>query len=297
VMGATGRQGGAVIQALLAREKEYLQQQQQQQQERGGATAGDSSPSSPPSTSTSPPHIHWRIVALTRDPTQASAQALRDAGCIVERADPNVLASMTAALTAHAPVYAMFCVTNPFTSRWGSLSRPSSTSTDLEYTQGINAIAAAQAGGVRHFIHSSVASAHDSDPDGKGHVEILANKARIEGAVAASGLPHSTLCPVGFFEMLLSSFAGLKQGLVPGLVREGVNVQMMSYVDVGVFVRMMLEDPEAWMGKRLEVAGDLTNSWAMAETLGRLRGGEKWGVRAPPEFLLKLFIPKAFSRM
>jgi len=266
VMGSTGRQGGAVLRALL---------------EKGRDPAG--------------PFV-WRIVALTRDPSQASVQPLRDIGCIIEKADSNDGASLEAVLHKYKP-YAMFCVTNPFTSRWGSLSRPGSTNTELEYQQGLNFVAAAKAAGVQHIVYSSVASAHDSDPDGKGAVEVLATKARVETLVVESGIPYSVVCPTGFFEMLLSNFAGLKQGSVPGLLREGVQVQMMSYHDVGFFVRMMLEDPREWLGRRLEVAGDVTNSWAMAETLSRLRGGEKWTVRSPPEFLLKLFIPKALNRM
>ena len=122
-------------------------------------------------------------------------------------------------------------------------------------------------------------------------------KARVEAHLRASGLPFTVIAPGGFFENMLSSFAGLKQGVVPGLLKAGTQMQMVAASDVGAFVRAALEAPDAWLGRRLDVAGDTLTSEQQAATLSRLRGGEKWRVSTPPAIVFYLFIPAAISSL
>jgi uncharacterized protein YbjT (DUF2867 family) len=266
VVGATGRQGGALINALLT------------------------------ATETNNP-LHWKVVAVTRDPSQDVAKALEARGCILRKADCMDRASLVRVLEEFRPPF-FFGVTNPFTARWTGLSRPGQTDTDAEFVQGVNMIEAAKAAGcVQHFIFTSVASASDSAVDGE-EVATFAVKARVEIHLVSSGLPYTILAPVGFFENMTSSFAGIKQGVVPGLLRQGINAQMISCVDIGIFARIILQDPQTWLGRRLEIAGDNTNAWAQCETLARIRGGkETWKVSIPPDFVFKLFIPKAVAKL
>ena len=265
IFGITGRQGGAFADALLTDTEEHK--------------AKD-----------------WNIVGVSRDLTQDASKSLVQRGVTMVKGDANDRASLDRIFQEHAP-YAVFAVTNPFAARWTGL-RPAVTSTESELTQGINMVDAAKAAGVAHFIFTSVASSHDSDPDGKGPVETFAVKAKVEDYLAKSGMPHTILGPVGFFENMTSSFAGIKQGVVPGLIKKGVNAQMIACQDIGVFARMVLLDPQTWLGKTLEIAGDNTNAWDQAATLQRIRGGkEEWKVSVPPDFVFALFIPKAVGRL
>lgn len=96
---------------------------------------------------------------------------------------------------------------------------------------------------------------------------------------------------------MLSQF-GFKQGVVPTLLKASVSAQMISTRDIGIFVRIMLEDPATWLGKRLEVAGERTSAEAQAATLSKLRGGEPWKVSdPPPEWVFKVFIPTPVRRL
>ncbi len=238
----------------------------------------------------------WTIVAVSRDLNQPAAKSLAARGCILAKADCNDRVSIERVCVEHKP-HAFFAVTNPFATRWTSLSRPGATNTELEYVQGINMIAAAKASGVRHFVFASVASAAESATDGV-EVATFAVKARVEAQLVASGLGYTILAPVGFFENMRSSFAGIKQGVVPGLLAKGINTQMIACADIGVFARIVLSDAESWLGRRLEIAGDNTDAWAQAETLCRIRGGaEKWTVSVPPEWVFKLFIPAAVAKL
>lgn len=259
VTGATGRQGGAVIKALQAREP--------------GA---------------------WKIVAVTRDVAQPAAKALAATGVVLAQADLLKRDTLDAVLAAHAPVHAFFLVTNPFVARWTGKEAPSGKQQD-EVAQGTTAVDAAKAAGVRHFVFTSVASADDCIVDGE-EVEIFAAKHRAEKYLQASGLPHSIVAPSGFFDNMLSSFAGIKQGVVPGLLKKGVRTQMIASADIGVFVALLLH--EGPLGQRLEIAGEDTDAWRQADTLARLRNEpDQWKVSVPPDWVFKVFIPKPVRRL
>lgn len=260
ITGATGRQGGAVVDALLSR---------------GGTAA-------------------WKIIVVTRDPSSAPAKALAARGLAIVRADANDRKSLDDALALHAPVHGFFCVTNPFASRWQGGAAPKGD-VAMETRQGIHMVDACKAAGVQHFVLTSVASAGDCLVDG-APVETFQAKWEVEQHLVRSGLPHSILAPCGFFENMESPFAGLKQGVVPGLLQD-TRVQMISCVDIGVFAAIAFENRDAWLGRRMEIAGETTSAAMQAATLSALRGGEPWRVKVPPEWVFKLFIPKPVARL
>ena len=74
-------------------------------------------------------------------------------------------------------------------------------------------------------------------------------------------------------------------------------MQMISTVDIGVFAAIAFENRDAWLGRRLEIAGDTTSAQKQADALSALRGGESWRVKVPPEWVFKLFIPKPVARL
>ena len=242
----------------------------------------------------------WRIVALTRDATQPVAAALTARGVDVATGNCLSRASLDAVFAAVAPVHAVFLVTNPFAARWSGKSN--GFTAQGEEAQGINMIDAAAAAGVKHLVFTSVASAGESEVDGKP-VETFATKHRIEQHLIATAarsnglLEYTIIAPVGFLENMTSAYAGLKQGVVPALLKPDHRTQMIACADVGIFARIVLEDVRTWAGKRLEIAGDNTSASAQAAILSRLRGGEPWKVSTPPEWVFSLFVPAAVGRL
>ena len=263
IVGGTGNQGGAAIKHL--------------QEPRG---------------------IKWKIICISRDPSQAAAKALVSQGVVVEKGDANIRSSLDAVMQRHAPVHAMFAITNPFTARWTG-GTGAKTDVVAEEKQGCNMIDACKALGpsFEHFVYSSVASAGDSVVDGKG-IPSFEAKDKIEKYLEKSGVPYTILAPVGFFENMTSSFAGIKAGVIPGLLKPSSTLtQMISIRDIGWFTRMVLEDRPTWLGRRLEIAGDSSSIDDKAIILSRLRGGEPFKVSTPPDFVFYLFIPSAISRL
>ena len=266
IVGATGRQGGAVLRAL-------------QSANARAAAAGAAV-------------LPWAPVALTRDPSHECARALARAGVRVERADSNARASLDAVLALCGPVHGFFAVTNPFSSRWSGLGR-AATDVGAEERQGRNMADACLAAGVQHLVFSSAAGAGEP---GACAVPTLAAKARIEGYLAACGVSHSVVAPAGFMENFLNAFAGLRAGLVPSpFSSPDTVVQLVAADDVGAAVALLMAAPAAWRGRRLELAGDTLALADVARVLERLRAGERWKVATAPPWALALFMPAAIA--
>lgn len=174
VMGGTGRQGGGVVQHLAPLAAKYA------------------------------------VVVISRNPASKEARALVEKYPFVElvKADANDKESLVAAFQGAACVFA---VTNPFavSSRsWSASTRPTDGSVEGEERQGRNIVDACKAAGVGHLVYTSCASATE-----KTGVPTFEAKAAVEAYMAASGVPHTILGPVG----CVRGWAGWVGGAVGGV--------------------------------------------------------------------------------
>jgi len=265
VVGGTGRQGGAVARRLLALND-------------AAAAGGGARP--------------YDVVVLTRNAGSAEAAAVRAAGAALVVGNCKDKASL---LVAFRGAHGVFGLMNPFSSRWSGIGRPTSDEAS-EAAQGRNIVDACAEAGVAHLVLSSAASA-----DAGTGVPTFENKYAVEQHAAGSpamARRTTVLAPVGFFENLENAHAGLRQGVVPSLLKPDRRLQLVSVEDVGaVAVRALAEGPSEWGGRRVELAGDTLSAADMAATLARVRGGgEVWRVAPLPEWVL-VFVPKALARL
>lgn len=231
----------------------------------------------------------WDIVALSRDPTSDEAKALSKSGVTVVKGDCLDVNSLVAAFQG---AYGVFGVTNPFAKKWNGTGQ-AHTDTDAEVVQGKNIADACKTAGVQHLVFASVASA-----DQNTGVPTFDAKWQVEQYIKQLGIPATVIAPSGFFENMESPFAGLKQGSMPGLLKKGRKAQMISTYDIGWFVVNCFDKPSEWIGKRLEIAGDEHTAEEQCEVIARLRGEEgHWKVSTPPDWVFKLFIPKAVGTL
>jgi uncharacterized protein YbjT (DUF2867 family) len=121
------------------------------------------------------------VLALVRDPQSASARKLGTAGAQLVAGDFTDRDALAAAMRGAAGAFAL---TTPFES-----------GPPAELAQGDAIIAAAATAGLPHLVFSSVAgaTAHTGIP----HFE---SKARVEQALAASGLAHTVVAPTYFYD-------------------------------------------------------------------------------------------------
>jgi uncharacterized protein YbjT (DUF2867 family) len=193
------------------------------------------------------------VRAITRDTEKAAARELADLGAEVVGGDLEDRSSIDRVLDG---VYGVFSVQTFF-----------EAGVESEVRQGVQLADAAKEAGVEHLVYSSVGSAHRET--GIPHFE---SKWEVEEHVRASGVPYTVLRPVYFmqnWEMMREPILG---GTLPQPLDPEKPLQMLDADDIGVFAAMAFEDPESWVGREVDIAGDELTMPEMAGTLSRVIG-------------------------
>jgi uncharacterized protein YbjT (DUF2867 family) len=218
VTGATGQQGGAVAQHLLA--------------------------------------DGWKVRALTRNPDKPAAQALVAAGAELVPGDMDRPEELKAAFQG---AYGVFSVQNFWLPEVGA---------EGEVRQGRNVADAAKSAGVEHFVYSSVGAAHRGM--GQAH---FATKWEIEQYIQSLDLPYTIFRPVMFMDNYNWQRAGITNGVFNGWgLRSDKGVQLIAVEDIGAFVALAFKDPQSYLGRTIELAGDELIEPQIAEALAKVIG-------------------------
>jgi uncharacterized protein YbjT (DUF2867 family) len=197
----------------------------------------------------------FQVRALTRNPQKPEAQTLTDQGAEVLQGDVEDHSAMERALEG---AYGTFSVQN----FW-------ETGYDGEVQQGKTVADAAKAAGVEHFVYSSVGSAHRQT--GIPHFE---SKWEIEEHVRQIGLPYTILRPTFFMQ----NWEWTREMILGGTLAQPFDpdrpFQQVAVEDVGAFAAIAFENPDRWIGREVDLAGDEQSMAEIAETFGRLIGRE-----------------------
>jgi uncharacterized protein YbjT (DUF2867 family) len=199
----------------------------------------------------------WKVRALTRDVDKPAAQDLRSLGAEIVPGDMDKREELEAAFEG---AYGVFSVQNFWLPNVGF---------EGEIRQGKTVADAAKAAGVQHLVYSSVGAAHRGM--GQKHFE---SKWIIEQHIHSFGIPYTILRPAAFFENFNWERAFILNGTFNALgLRPEKERQLIAVEDVAAFVALAFADPEQYVGKTIELAGDaLTESQiteAFAKVIGR----------------------------
>ncbi|MGW7427153.1 NmrA/HSCARG family protein [Streptomyces sp. NPDC054813] len=194
------------------------------------------------------------VRGLVRNPRSASARRLAGQNVEVVGGDLEDRESLASAMRGVAGVFAM---TTPFE------SGPAA-----EIAQGRAILAAAHQARVPHLVFSSVAGA-DQDT-GVPHFE---TKAVIERELAAGEVPYTILGPTYFFDNALGDEERIRQGVLALPLPPDRRLQQLARPDLGAFATAVLVAPDAFVGRRIELAGDAPTPGDMAAALGAALGG------------------------
>jgi uncharacterized protein YbjT (DUF2867 family) len=193
------------------------------------------------------------VTGLTRNVDGPGAQRLRELGATMvngELTDANTLAHVMQGADA------VFALTTPFGS-----------SPENEVVQGATLIEAATRAGVGHFVFSSVGSADQAT--GVPHFE---SKFRVEQELRESGLRHTVLRPVYFMQNMLSANGqkALREGAFAQPLPANCRLQQMSMKDYAQVVATVVEEPDRFVGRAIDIASDELTGVEQAEGLGRV---------------------------
>ncbi|MYY11094.1 NmrA family NAD(P)-binding protein [Streptomyces sp. SID4919] len=196
------------------------------------------------------------VHALVRDPEASGARALADAGAVLVHGDMDDAASLRAAMKG---VHGVFSV-QPFRT-------PGGVAAEERQGRAVGDIAAES--GVAHLVYSSVGGAERAS--GIPHFE---SKWNVERHLRTLDLAVTVLRPTMFYDVFEEiSPRRVDDGLVLGMwLRPEVPVQIIATDDIAAFAADAFDDPGAWAGRQVEIAGDELTGPQMAEAYARVSG-------------------------
>ena len=198
----------------------------------------------------------WKVRALARDVNKPAAQALAVAGAELFTADNDDRASLNAAFKG---AHGVFSVQNYWLPNVGA---------EGEVRQGKAVADAAKTAGVQHFVYSSVGAAHRGM--GQAH---FATKYEIEQYLQSLGLPSTILRPVFFMENFNWTRPKITNGTYTGLgLRPDKGLQLIALDDIGAFAALAFENPQEYLGRTIELAGDELTEPQIADTFTKVIG-------------------------
>ncbi|MSR35607.1 MAG: NmrA/HSCARG family protein [Gemmatimonadetes bacterium] len=181
------------------------------------------------------------VRALARNPSKPAAVALEQQGAQVVQGDMENPSSLDAAMVGMHGVYS---VQNYWEKGVGY---------DGEIRQGRNLANAAKKAGVAHYVQASVAAAATA-PD----VEHFACKAEIDAYLDELELPHTVLGEVFYMENFLDPKNGpMLFPFLAGVIDPRTRLHMISVDDIGAIATTVFRHPERYIGKTLDIAGDV----------------------------------------
>lgn len=228
VFGATGKQGGAVVKALLKSE--------------------------------------FAIRAVTRDVNQPRSLALAAQGVEIVKAEYSDVESLKKALICVYGVYSVHGMV-------GGLK--------AEIEQGKLLADLAKEAGVKHFVYSSVGGAERKS--GIGHFE---SKWQVEEHIRSIGLPNTIIRPVFFMENFTSFPPFIMFSILRGCLK-GKPLQMVAVEDIGKWVALAFSNPEKYIGKQIEIAGDELSIEELRSAWSRAKGKNQASIKLP-KFIISL---------
>jgi uncharacterized protein YbjT (DUF2867 family) len=198
----------------------------------------------------------WKVRALTRDLNKPAGQELKALGAEIVPGDLDERAQLDAAFKG---AYGVFSVQNFWLPNVGK---------EGEIRQGKLVADAAKAAGVQHLVYSSVGSA-DRAP-GVQHFE---SKWEIERHIHSLGIPYTILRPVAFMDNYNWSRPYILSGTFTGFgLRADKGMQLIAAEDIGVFAALAFANPQEYLGRTLEIAGDELTESQTAETFAKVIG-------------------------
>ena len=195
-----------------------------------------------------------RVRGMTRKPESDAAKALAARGAEIVKGDFDDEASLKQAL---AGAWGAFSVQNTW-----------EAGVQREEEQGKQFAKLAREAGIKHFVYTSVASAHRGT--GIPHFE---NKWRIEDTVRGLGFPsYFILRPVFFMENLSGPWflPGIQEGKLAIGMNPDTVLQMIAVKDIGKYGAWAFENHEQLNGRELDIAGDQLTGPQAAEVLARV---------------------------
>ncbi|MBS1551499.1 MAG: NmrA/HSCARG family protein [Bacteroidetes bacterium] len=182
----------------------------------------------------------WKVRAFVRDEKKESASELKKLGAELFKGDMTDRDSLDKAMEG---VYGVFSIQNFWEHGY-----------DGELNQGKAVADAAKKANVSHFLQSSVGGAERNTKI--PHFDV---KYEIEKYLKSLNLPITIIRPVFFMENFNSWFKPIEADgklTLTIAMKADTKLQMIAVEDIGAISAKIFNDPEKFIGKEIEIAGD-----------------------------------------
>ena len=215
-----------------------------------------------------------KVYALTRgrDAQSSAAQDLANKGANIIKGDLNDPDSLRHAVK---DIDSIFLMGTPF-----------EDGTEGEIRRGKLMADIAKENKVEHLVYSSVVGADKNT--GIPHFE---SKYKVEQHIKNLGIPYTIIGPTFFMENLLYQRQGLQQGQITLPLSSSTILQQIPVQNIAEFLALVIENPERFLGNRIDIASDEVTGQQASEILSNvLEHKIKYtSVPAPNEDLARMF--------
>lgn len=212
---------------------------------------------------------NWKVRALVRDENKPASQELKKLGAEIFQGNMNDPGSLSKAMYG---VHGVFSVQNFWEHGY-----------EGELNQGKAVADAAKKTGVKHFVQSSVGGAERSTK--LPHFDV---KIEIENYLKTLELPVTTLRPVFFMENFNTFSAPVEADgklTLTMAMKPETKLQMITVDDIGAITAIVFNNPDEYIGKEIEIAGDELTMPQVAEAFAKKTGKETTFNELPMEVM------------
>ncbi len=195
----------------------------------------------------------WKVRALTRNSESDKALELKSLGAEVVKGDMNEPESLREPLRG---MHGVFSIQN----FWEA-------GNEGEITLGKTLASAAKDADVKHFVYTSVSSA-----DKNTRIVHFDSKFQIEEYIRSIDIPYTIIRPVFFMDNFFMMKEQIEEGNITNAILPEVPLQMIASNDIGVFAANVFDNPEKYIGKAIDIAGDSVTMPESAKLIGALIG-------------------------
>jgi len=194
-----------------------------------------------------------KVYALTRgrEAQSSAAQDLVNKGAIVVKGDLNDPDSLRHAVK---DIESIFLMGTPF-----------EDGTEGEIRRGKLMADIAKENKVEHLVYSSVVNADKNT--GIPHFD---SKYEVEQHIKNLRIPYTIIGPTFFMENLLYQRQGLQQGQFTLPLSPSTILQQIPVQNIAEFLALVIESPERFLGKRIDIASDEVTGQQATEILSNV---------------------------
>ncbi|MFK3690847.1 NmrA/HSCARG family protein [Agrobacterium tumefaciens] len=199
----------------------------------------------------------WLVRSLVRDTSSPKSLALARDGMQLRKGNMEDRSSIESAM---AEVDAVFSV-QPSSGQGEAYG----VTDEQEVAWGKTVVDIAEAANVRHLVYSSVIAA-GKGVTGMGHFD---SKSAIEAHIKKRGVAYTIIRPSTFMEILALPGMGLDHGKFNFFMHRDQAMQFIAVDDIGKIVAHVLNAPDEFSDRTLDIAGDAITGEQLQEALSR----------------------------